>query len=293
MCNNFQEQTDQVLTIWLSAQDTLTIKLAYLTNDGNIIIQGKTEFEQKQNYENKQRLSKENKMKDLLSQRTTGELRSLGKKLLSKALHYVAPTVKAYGNGQEDVETDFIKEAIFEIDTLTSNSDYFINMLAEIIVYLTDLDTDVFKQLIIAEYYSPQMLVRLTSEEKFPEVLQDSKKYKAEETFYNINIKLEKIKKRIQNFYYKIMFIDPTARTSSLPTPTGQQDKFAKLTSPHSVDGLKSAWICENYLDMLNVPESQIIYYYDNVDSKTYCLLIDNIRFQIVTTETAVNPTHR
>jgi len=247
LCNNIQEQSGTILTIWTPSQEALNVYLAYSTNRG-IIVQDETVFEKKHNYEKQERLTKAEKIKEILTQKTTSTLKRIGMKLLSNALHEIAPTIKDYGDGEEENETLYIKKAIDEIDSSTVDVKSFIIVLSELLVYITDLDTELFKNRIRHEYYLPEVLVKLAPGEKFPEALDESIDDEQFETnFQIINEKTEILEKDIQKMYYELL--DPTARRD--PLPSFQIERAPKkFTGIDTEWGFETKWSCVNHRDI-------------------------------------------
>ena len=90
-------------------------------------------------------------------------------KILSHALHRVAPKVRDYGDGEDNSDTLYIKKIIDYMINDTETAREFLTEVAGLLVYLDDDDAEIFHRRIREEYYLPDILVTLTPEEKYPE----------------------------------------------------------------------------------------------------------------------------
>lgn len=288
MCNKnskLRQQDGEVLTAFTNDGEPIRMMVGYDTNRG-FIVQDKAVFDDELAYLQFQRKTKQTKIEDLLDQNINPLATRICTTKLSQALHKAAPNVKDYGiypktidDGEPKYDTAYIVKAISIISSESVTVRDMAARVADIVVYLemSEKSQEIFKKRIVDEYYSPEILVSLSPEEKLPEYFEytNIKPLELEAVVNTINAEISRMIYNIGLSIYQNE--NPTERTYPETVPTYVLPKVKKWMKE-----------CVNYADVEYERPENVVYYKE--DGKTYCLRIGDISEQIFFEPIPVNP---
>ena len=266
MCNTFknrQEQDGDIFTAWKNSTQPIRFKIGYKTNRG-FLVQNEEMFNKQKEYSKQQKVNNKEKLDNLLKEPVNPNLQKFGKETLSLALQRIAPEIYDYS-----VNSSYIQKAIDTIKEKSTTSKDFINILANTILYLEEPNAIVFKERIVREYYLPEILVTLSSLEKYPEALENQNQDFVDKNYRLMEKLSTKMAENLAKKYYNIMF--PSNKIKQLET------LYSGITDKITIGNIKGK--CHNKDNIKDAPDYQVVYYEE--DGKTYCLLIDDLLNQI------------
>lgn len=274
----FREQDGEVLKGIDFYNNSVNMKLGFLTNIG-FIIQDENIFAKEKAYYKAKKKSFNEAIRELSEQPIDDTLVKFGKKELSRELHKIAPQNRDYGN-YDDYNTEYISETIDLIRNESDNTEEFFKKLGELVIYLQNDNAKIFRKRIIQEWYTPFMLVKLDISEKFPEANLMNSDTEKEKTMKLLTTGLKNYVKNMVEEYYFTINLDK--RKPTKPT------MYNKDVEDIETYPMKER--CVNYEDVKDVAEENVVYYTDTNDSKLYCLNIEDIVEQIKIGDVVVNP---
>jgi hypothetical protein len=173
----------------------------------------------------------------------------IAKNYLSKSLLKIAPWVKDYNEDSLYINTAIKsildKNSYLPIETLYTT-------VANLIAYINLDNCVIFRKRLQAEYYLPEVLMYLSQQDKFPEIIDDTFSSKDDSIYiYDsyITSATNKLVREMAESLYKVL--NPT-----ITKPYNPQKELVLLKTK-----------CENK----DVPTENKITYTDPVDQKTYC----------------------
>jgi hypothetical protein len=266
MCNSFRTRDGNVLTAKINTGKEVRMQVAYLTTSDKFIIQDDEVFNAERKYIYQKNLTRGKEIERLLNSKVNKNAEQLTKVRLSEILKKVAPEIKDY----ESAETKYIIDAVKKmVETSVSVKDLF-KQLANIQVYLENPNR-VFALRVKEVYYTPEILVTLTQEEKLPELFDDP--YTTED---NILLITSTINREISNFIQRMgeSIYQKEYVTENVPL------KPSRIV-PVRYNLKKWKHGCTNKDDVKDIPDAHVVYYKE--DGQVYCLLISDIFNQIKT----------
>jgi hypothetical protein len=272
MCNSFRTRDGKVLTAKINSGKEVRMQVAYLTTSDKFIIQDDEVFNAERKYIYQKNLSRGKEIERLLNSKVNKNAEQLTRVRLSEILKKVAPEIKDYESAETKYITDAVKKMV-EISVTTK--DLFKN-LANIQVYLENPNR-VFALRVKESYYTAEILVTLTQEEKLPELFDDP-----DTTEDNILLITSKINREISNFIQRMgeNMYQKEYVTENVPLNPSR-------IVPVRYNLKKWKHGCTNKDDVKDIPDAHVVYYKE--DGQVYCLLISDI-FKQLKTENPSNP---
>ena len=256
--------SDETVKLVKRDSTVLFVKFAYkVQSSDDLIMQTKSDFEKEKKYIKQFNLTKNDKIKLLMSKDVDTKVTGFAKTKLTETL-----TIKSE-DGDTQPNTEYISKIIQEMAEISNNIEDFLNILANLLVFLKKKDS-VFFERVIEEYYIPEILCTLSEEEKLPEIFENPEnETEKRETKRILVLQISSQKSRLKESLYNIIY--PTDRVDTDPQ---------KVLPSYTVSkGWKS--VCENKQDVESVQNASIVYYTE--DQKVYCLNIWDIYDQIRT----------
>ena len=264
--------SDETVKLVKRDSTVLFVKFAYkVQSSDDLIMQTKSDFEKEKKYIKQFNLTKNDKIKLLMSKDVDTKVTGFAKTKLTETL-----TIKSE-DGDTQPNTEYISKIIQEMAEISNNIEDFLNILANLLVFLKKKDS-VFFERVIEEYYIPEILCTLSEEEKLPEIFENPEnETEKRETKRILVLQISSQKSRLKESLYNIIY--PTDRVDTDPQ---------KVLPSYTVSkGWKS--VCENKQDVESVQNASIVYYTE--DQKVYCLNIWDIYDQIRKGEKPINIT--
>ncbi len=258
----WNDRDSTVEIVKLRDNKSLFVKFAYkVEGNDDLIMQTRRDFQNEKSYIQEFNIDKNGKIRRLMLKEIDAGIQNFGKRKLSELL-----TIKT-----EDVNTqpnpEYISKIIQKMVEITENIGEFLGKLANLLVFLRNKKS-VFFERVKEEYYIPEILCTLSTEEKLPEIFEDPE---SEKTDIERRIKVQILAENnaLKDSLYN--FLHPTERTDTLP------QKLIPLDTETASKGWKS--VCLNKKDVEGVQNASIVYYTE--DKKVYCLNIWDIYDQI------------
>ena len=272
MCNSFRTHDGKVLTAKINSGKEVRMQIAYLTTSDKFIIQDDEVFSAERKYIYQKNLTRGKEIEQMLNSKVNKNTEQLTRIRLSEILKKVAPEIKDY----ESPETKYITDAVKKmVETSVSAKDLF-RQLANIQVYLENTNR-VFAFRVKEAYYTPQILVTLTQEEKLPELFDDP-----ETTEDKILLITSTINREISNF---IQRMGESMYQKEYVTENVPLNPSRIVPARYNLKKWKNG--CTNKDDVKDIPDAHVVYYKE--DGQVYCLLISDI-FKQIKTENPSNP---
>lgn len=226
-----------------------------------LLIQNENLFQAEQDFLNEQINTISTKKKKLLLDTVTEKSIAIAKKSLSRTLLRLAPKVHDY-----ELNSPYINIAVDSVvNKQQTNQDLF-GIVANTIVYINLQKAEIFRLRIKEEYYLPDMLLKLSPEDKLPEVFDTISNVVSEKT---VNIYTSYIRNAVNEI------IDEMAESLVPLDPTARKNTRPKMFIEPTADVEYTKEVCINSGD--NIRPENVVYYRDPADEKVYCLDIDVI----------------
>lgn len=215
-----------------------------------LLIQDEALFQDEKNYIAEKKRKRWDKIQELLAKSVTIETIKVAKDVLSTVLSRVAPKVKDY-----EQNSPYINIAIDSVVKDGQTIKELFGIVADLTAYLQLSKAEILHGRIKAEYYLPDILLKLSHEDKLPEIFEDSDE-KTQEIFTSyLNTR---IAANIIDMAERTIPKDPTARIHYKPS---------YYTEPNIEPDYKG--ICVN--STTGIKRENIVYYKDLEDDNVYC----------------------
>ena len=244
-------------------------------------------FAKEKQYRRAQRITRKDRVNQLLSEPVTPLLKSIGSDRLSDVLRSIAPSNSLYGSQEADrferwldnnddeaappplpPPTPYVTTAIDSIAGESKSVKDFIERLSTLLTYLKAPDTEMFKNRIRQGWYLPETLVNLTPQQMFPEADVSGPTKIAQQNYNIIYVLTNRQTKTLSELYYQFSF--PSARVPIRSVPN--------LLAGKRIQPNKWREKCKNKEEIKDVPDYKLLPYEE--DGSIYCLNIDDIMIE-------------
>jgi len=216
-------------------------------NSEKFLLQDEELFEKELDTEYKRNEEKEDRIEEVLNHKVDKRSIEIASYALSSALSKVGPNVKDY----QDKDSPYIRIAIDSIYGPEKTNRSFFETLAETLVYLKMPQLKIFHDRVKAEYYLPDMLMKLSPEDKLGDNLEQSGNV--------VSMISDSIEHNVRKLAESILIQrDPTYKPMRLESP--------------KIDIVYTKEECVNGDDLSKIKEENRIFYKDPDDNKIYCL---------------------
>jgi hypothetical protein len=226
--------------------------------NNRLLIQDEELFQAEQNFSTQQNKNINDKKKQLLQKQIDEGSIGIAKNMLSRALLRVAPKVKDY-----EVNSPYINIAVDSVITKNQTNDDLFNIIADTIVYTQLHKAEIFQKRIKAEYYLPDILLKLSPEDKLPEVFNPHSVVSSKTSDMFVSYLRNQVRESVDAMANYLFPADPTARKPTNPI----------MNIEPTMDIEYDQGECVNSKDKIS--KDNLVYYMDPEDDKVYCLDIE------------------
>ena len=231
----------------------IKLKIGFLIDDENFIIQNENIFNQEIEYFRNQNSTTQQKTRKILKEQLSKEIIEVASEKLFEELKKI--TNLTQGRNYSD-------EIVKQMAIGCENVNEFIEKMADFLVYIEptvdNIGNKIFKKKLISGYYLPEVIPTLSPAEKLPEIFNDSTPAKFQDTVANVINNCKSI--FVQDFLLVIY-----------------NRRYGKNKIEYNPITIIK---CENSKKYEKFAPEEIVYYYNEETDKTYCFLIKDLLTQ-------------